>query len=501
MSQALAISLTFPRGVYSGAVLGIAEDVPEHARVHEAFVAAAAGGPTANEEGNVLVATDEHRRAVEWLEETEPLGVIVPPTASTTHAARRYRWRASPVAPADTDFEPFSALAGPVVYLWPAAPDGVVESLREIALEVTHVGRADSIVIVGVGHREVADGPGVLRVAAGRGTGRVMRIPRAGRCEALVSAHAAANRPGRHGTGSLGRQASDEMITGANDEAVELRRFAPTGAASDWPFSEVWQLSIEGRTDVRQEIAQPANSIAAAVALHRALIRAIGEDVPPFVTGRDGDSPLRGAGHLAIHLRPAANGHGPVVLLAIPDGTSDADREQLALAVRTPLRAGARLGRRKTRWFTASSPTLRSAAPFWPDGSPILRTAVPLVVEVNGGPRRGNWTLDDAVVCSVGFALRGLLERQGIEWGSGWKFRSELVRRLREEHGVDARASRVRERSSRFVHRAREDDLIVAADALVDLGDLAPPDGAGFLALGRARHLGGGLLVPCEVGA
>jgi hypothetical protein len=41
---------------------------------------------------------------------------------------------------------------------------------------------------------------------------------------------------------------------------------------------------------------------------------------------------------------------------------------------------------------------------------------------------------------------------------------------------------------------------MVAVDARVTLGDLAPAPG-GLLALGRARHLGGGLLVPVEDGA
>ncbi len=495
---ALAISLTFPRGIYSGAVLGIAEDLPEHSRVHEAFVAAAAGGPAAQAQGNVLVAADEHRRAVEWLEGTEPLGLIAPPARLTPHAARRYRWRASPVAPADTDFEPFSALAGPVVYLWPQAPDDVLAALREIAPEVTHVGRADSVVLVNVDRRDVTGGAGVHLRAEGRGSGRVMRVARPGRFHALASAYAQASRSGRHGTGSLGKQAADEYATGSNDEALELRRFAPPAAPVQWPYSDVWQLDIDGGTDVLSAVSQPANRVAAAVGIHRALVQRIGDSVPAFVSGRDGAGPLRGAGHLAVHVADSARSGGLVAYLAIPDGTSDADRAQLASALRTPIRAGALLRRGDKRWFTLRSPAQRDAAAFWPDAAPTLRTAVPMVLDVNGGPRNGHWTLDDAVVCSVGFAMRGVLERSGLEWGAGWAFRAELVRRLRAEHGVDARASRVRSETLRYVHRVRDNELVVATHALVQLGTLAP-NGAGFLALGRARHLGGGLLVPAGV--
>jgi CRISPR-associated protein Csb2 len=497
-SDALAISLAFARGVYSGAVLGLAEDIPAHARVHEAFVAAAAGGPAARPEGNVLVAIDEHRRAIEWLEDNEPLGLIVPATHVSRQLARRYRWRASPVAPTDTDFEPFSALAAPVVYLWPSAPDDVVAALRELAAEVTHVGRADSVVIASVQRMDIAEGRGVHLAATGRGVGRVMRVARPGRFGALADAHATASRPSRHGTGSLGKQASDEFVTGANDEAVELRRFVETASSVDWPFAEVWQLTIDpgDKPGVLAALLEPQHRVAAAVGIHKALVRRIGENVPAFITGRDGNGPLRGAGHLAIHVAPSPEGDVLAAYLAIPQNTVDADLEQLAHALRLPLRAGAVLRRGDTRWFTVQSPTRRDAVAFWPQPAPLLQTAVPLVVEINGGPRRGAWTLDDAVVCSIGFAMRSVLERDGLAWESGWGFRTELIGRLREQYGVDVRTSRVRSNALRYVHRVRDNDLVVATHALVDLGTLAPPDAAGFLALGRARHLGGGLLVP-----
>jgi CRISPR-associated protein Csb2 len=495
-SGALAISLEFPRGIYSGAVLGRAEELPEHSRVHEAFVAAAAGGPTARTEGNVLVATDEHRRAVEWLEDNEPLGLIAPAARMTPRSARRYRWRASPVAPNDTDFEPCSALAGPVVYLWPPVPDDVLTALREIAPEVTHVGRADSVVLVDVDRRDVASGPSVHIRAEGRGTGRVMRVARPGRFDALARAHVQTSRPGRHGTGSLGRQAADQLAP-VNEEALELRRFEPTDAAAAWPFSEVWELPLDGTPDVLAALTQPANRVAAAVGIHKALVRRIGDSVPAFVSGRAGDGPLQGAGHLAIHVAPSPQRDALVAYLAIPAGTLAADREQLASAVSSSLRAGASMRRGDTRWFGVDPPSRRHAAgTFWLEPATTFQTAIPMVLEINGGPRRGAWTLDDAVVCSVGFAMRGVLEREGLTWETGWAFRAELVRRLREEHGVDARTSRVRRDTLRFVHRVREGELVVATHALVDLGTLGSPSAAGFLALGRARHLGGGLLIP-----
>lgn len=140
-------------------------------------------------------------------------------------------------------------------------------------------------------------------------------------------------------------------------------------------------------------------------------------------------------------------------------------------------------------------PQIAPAAAFWPVPSRRFATAVPLVLDAPGTPRHVPWSLEDSVICSLAYALRGQLEASGIEWETGWAFRRELVARLRER-GVRASAVRVTSSSaSRFMHRSREGDLIVAVHALVELGELAG-DGRGFLALGRARHLGGGLLIP-----
>jgi hypothetical protein len=124
-----------------------------------------------------------------------------------------------------------------------------------------------------------------------------------------------------------------------------------------------------------------------------------------------------------------------------------------------------------------------------------MRTEVPLVLDAIGRPRHARWSIDDAVVCSVGYAMRAVLEGPKLPWGTGWDFRRELVALLREEYGVAAVAARFPSSATRFIHRAAPGELVVAARAIVNLGRLAP-EGAGFLALGRARHLGGGLLVP-----
>lgn len=497
MGPTLRIIVAFPQGLYSGAEFGRAEELPSPARVHEAFTAAAAGGPTATVKGRVLVARDDHRLAIEWLEDNEPVAIIPPRVKMARRHARRFRWRASPVSLADTDFEPRCAVDGPIVFLWPEAPEEIVRALAEIAPEVTHLGRADSVVIARVDAVPgEPDRPETLRVAPGRGPGSVMRVAARGRLEELERAHGQASKAGSHGTGPLGKQAPDQHVTGGNQSEVVLRRFAPSIAPLGWPFAEVWELSVDARASDAAVLAERGNRVAAAVGIHRALIAAIGSDVPSFVTGRGtSGEPLRDGGHLAVHVTEVEEGDGLVALLGLPTEIGAAERGRLAGAVARPLRARCRVPRGRDHWFSLGPATQRAAMPFWRAPSPILRTDVPLVLEATGGPRRGRWTLEDAVTCSVGYAMRAILEQAGFEWGAGWAFRRRMVESLREDRNVVVRVQRVRGAASQFVHRVCAGDLVVAVDADVELGNLAHA-GSGFLALGRARHLGGGLLRP-----
>ena len=179
----------------------------------------------------------------------------------------------------------------------------------------------------------------------------------------------------------------------------------------------------------------------------------------------------------------------------VEGGVPDADREQLLNALRRPLRAAGSLGR-KSIWFTLQRPKIGPAVPFWPGSMCVMRTATPLVLDAPGRPHQQPWTLEDAVVCSIGYAMRGVLERnEEIQWAGGWAFRTKLVELLRSDYQVRVVARRAPVPASRYVHRMPEHELAVAVEAAVDLGRLAPIAG-GFLALGRARHLGGGLLIP-----
>jgi CRISPR-associated protein Csb2 len=496
MVAALLVSIRFPGGVYRGGDLGAAEELPTPARLHAAFVSAAAGGCSATAEGRLLMPDQTGREAVCWLEVNEPLGMLKPPTARLLYTARRHRVRVA-VDPKErhdhhreeTEFEPFSAIGGPVVFAWPRPTPELTQRLSALASDITHVGRADSTAIVRVWEGEFDPGaPGAHALAGGRGAGYQLRVPLAGRLEALVEEHARALRleSRRHDAGVKGKQAADVQPPGIGTARTALRRFAPPAPLGSWPYGEIWRVTLSGLG--RSDLGGSAR-VRTAVRIHRALVAALGSDVPEFVTGRAGEGPAAGPGHLSIQpARALAGGRGEV-LLALPSGVPDADRARVleVLASAGSLISG------KAR-FEIKGLEIESAISFWPEPARWFATVVPLVLDAPGTPRHVPWSLNDAAICSVGYALRGVLESEGFDWGGGWDFRMRLVTELCNR-GVVAHATRVTRDASRFVHHAREGDLLVAVHAVVGLGDLAA-GGRGLLALGRARHLGGGLLVP-----
>lgn len=488
--EVLFIRVRFTADVYRGGDLAQPEPLPSPARLHAAFLSAAGGGPGAGIVDGELCAGAEADAAVRWLEEHEPIGVIAPRNHLTDYAARRHRIRAAVnVARGEhhreeTPFEPFSAVDGPVVFAWPTPPPEIRETLTELAREITHLGRADSTVIVSVSTGSLeTDRARMLLPARGRGPGLELRIPRAGRTTALISAHRRARAPAPHGAGRKGAQVPDEPVDSAEEAATSVIRFAAPRPAGGWPFSEIWR--VPGSAPWPSWAMRPQYRVATAVAVHRTLVAAIGEDVPACVTGRDGGGPLAGSSHLAIQFSST-----PLeLLLGIPVGVSDIDRVALldALAKRPRVRVG-------RQYVALDLPRVAPAATFWAEPADRFATEVPLVLDAPGTPRNVPWSLGDGVLCSLGYALRGPLEAAGVTWGSGWAFRRQLVALLRER-GARATAFRVTSSASRFLHRGRDGDLVVAVHAVLELGEFAG-ERRGFLALGRSRHLGGGLLQP-----
>jgi CRISPR-associated protein Csb2 len=234
------------------------------------------------------------------------------------------------------------------------------------------------------------------------------------------------------------------------------------------------------------------------VALHRALISLVGDGAPTVLTGAYPAGAPQPANRVAIQpidgsLRiPEWNNAGFALLL--PRDADAADLRALASAVQA-LRL-VRIPRVDTVAIDHRNITVRSAADFWQPLAAGYRrhwVTTPAAVPETRGLRRGPWSLADAVRLSVGLVWRDELIGRGR--GEAWyrKVTDAAARR-----GVQVQAvQRVTDTDlGRFVHKVAPGSVVQPYRAELTLGDLSGD--RALTAIGQSRHLGGGLLVPCD---
>ena len=119
---------------------------------------------------------------------------------------------------------------------------------------------------------------------------------------------------------------------------------------------------------------------------------------------------------------------------------------------------------------------------------------VPAAVPDSRALRHGPWSLADAVRLSVGLVWRDELVGRGR--GEAW-YRQVADAAARRGVQVES-VHRVTDTDlGRFVHRVAPGSVVQPYRAEVMLGDLAGD--RTMVAVGQSRHLGGGLLVPCDL--
>lgn len=117
----------------------------------------------------------------------------------------------------------------------------------------------------------------------------------------------------------------------------------------------------------------------------------------------------------------------------------------------------------------------------------------PAAVPETRGLRSGPWSLADAVRLSTGLVWRDELVGRGR--GEAW-YRQVAEATARRGVHVE-RVHRLTETDlGRFVHKVAPGSVVQPYRAEVTLGDLAGD--RTLVAIGQSRHLGGGLLVPCD---
>jgi CRISPR-associated protein Csb2 len=238
------------------------------------------------------------------------------------------------------------------------------------------------------------------------------------------------------------------------------------------------------------------------VAVHRALIRIIGDGAPPLVTGIYPQPASRPANRLAVQVvddsmpvdLPA--GVKCAIALMIPAGVEAGDLAVLAAAVENLTILYGPSG--SVQPLQVAGPVAMTGGRFWrprPVGTVrVWGTQPPAVPDVRG-VRGVEWTFAHAALLSVGFVLKS---RLGPVPGR------RDARYLNVVDAVTAAGAAVLDvRPERttgvqdYAHTVHAHAVIRPYRARLVLGDLATDQA--LLSIGQSRHLGGGLLVPVDL--
>lgn len=498
-----SITAELPLGTYRGRRQGeTVERVPSPARLHAALLAAAGFGPRAEVRNGEWEPSETDVVALRWLEDNPPDSVSVPRLELSRGPAVAYREdgtiKGGSGGKTMKKLEKKGgvvAVDGAFVWTWvdpPPAP--VAESLRALCPDVSHLGTAESPVRlttteddIAPTHRRRTDGD-----AFSPAPGEDLDVATRGRLDELVASHHAQRvtpslRQDKIGTDERSRSPVPPR------GAVRAERYATvTAASAQVPWTRALMVPLElddgGRIPERERVMW-------AVAAHRALISILDRDAPSLLNGIYPDGAVRPANRVALHLLDADQpvdipGGAPLALaVLIP---RDAPLAQLAKVYDAVARLRTLHPRGRGAQVLGGTEE-RAGDRFWREPAPgtrrLWRTDPAAVPDTRGYP---GWTFAHAALLSLGFAWQGQLAPVP---GRGEPRDRAVIDGVNAAGAVvlDAaplRTTRVRD----YAHRVNRHAVVRPYRATLHLGDLAPARAVG--AIGQARHLGGGLLVP-----
>lgn len=492
--MSFAIIAELPLGVYHGGVGdGEVEALPSPARLHAALLCAAAQGPRAVSDGNLLSPSEQDGAALRWLEQNPPDGVRLPGRKVNTASAIAYRKLGLLERSRDRTIGKVAgsvAVDGPYAWTWTTEPPAAVRSaLAALCADVPYLGRTQTPVRLALGDIEPShriDPQADLF----SGAGVDVDVSAAGRTDALIDDYAQANAvsptPRADRVGSSETEQRRPVVRRALTPA---RYVAPAPAPTIDPWSHVLLVPLKARP--RGDWMR----VRWAVALHRALISLIGDGAPTVITGAYPKGAPQPANRVAIHavdgaLVPGWKNNTPGFAVLLPRDAEADDMTALATAAQALRHIKGPNGQLVTA--DHRSITVRSAAEFWPPPTPgHHRIWTTTGVPETRGFRSGPWDLADAVRLSIGLVWRDELVGPGR--GEAWY---RAIAQAAADRGVQVRAvHRVTEGDlGRFVHKVSPDTVVQPYRAELTLGELAGD--RALVAIGQSRHLGGGLLVP-----
>lgn len=488
-------------GVQGHLGAGEPDRIPSPARLFSAFVNAAGQGSAAVERDGQLRLSEESVAALEWLESTPPSAIRVP--AAEWELAAEICYREEGV------FEDgkgasrkvgkprahLTSLQDELGWAWDLdAPDAVVETLDALAADISCLGEADTPVVVELKDFEPTHLLSANQSPFVRQAGLQLRIPMPGRLAALEEQYSVAY-PKKGPTKNNDKHSWSERPTSERPTPEALRQvtYAPVSAQRpQLPWVEAFALRVDRPVPVSDRVRW-------AVTFHRALVAFLGNDAPSVVTGRYPQGKKRPANRVAIQYVS-----GPTMreelragafLVMLPAGVEAAEREALvgALTQMTRLYRG-RAGEIGLT-FVGSVPADEIWLPPMPGMKRLWRTAPAMVPETRRPQRANGWTLKDAALVSIGLVYRDDLQLAKTRGEARYmSIRDQVAKwdvRAVEAHRVaDSQVER-------YVHRTPEHLVAQPCDVVFDMGERLGDQA--ILAVGQARHLGGGLLHPLDV--
>jgi CRISPR-associated protein Csb2 len=515
-----AIVADLPLGTYRGSSAdGNPERIPSVSRLYSALLSAAGFGPRAAQRTpESLDVSDADEAVLRWLEHHPPTSVRIPALAvNVGNGAAAYRddgtlkkdsksgtWaiKKPPKVP-----NAGTAVDGTFAWIWEQAPPEPVRiALEQLCPDVAYLGTSESPVrltaMTGNAFEATLDRDLDASLFTTGATG--IELPIHGRLEELSGAHHAA-------TMTVPSAAKDRYGTDEKSLApvpprkfVETAWYTPRQASSgNVPWAQVIMIPIS-------QAIPDVDRVKWAIALHKALIKALDFGAPPMITGAYPDGVRPPANRVALHFldesMPAlpdairANGRTSWLAVLVPDRADAADLDALRRAL-TEVRSlqGKRL------WLFPREAKVLDGSQFWNEPEPgqvrLWRTA-PAAIPDTRGSRDANWHFTHAALLSLGFVWQDQ-ERDGEPIlpkvpGPGTTYYRGLAKAVNDVGVVIVHARAVRTSDvNRYVHKINKDAVVRPYTAVLSLGGL--PGLRTIQAMGQSRHLGGGLLVPLDI--
>ncbi|GGK64875.1 type I-G CRISPR-associated protein Csb2 [Nocardia camponoti] len=495
-----SIVASYPLSTFRGSRPdGTVDRVPSVARLHSALLAAAGFGPRAMETELGWGPSEADEVALRWLEDNPPNAVTIPPLQVTIGDAIAYRddgtigktGKAKTIRKLGKQ-ESVVAVDGEFVWTWrQTPPPQVAESLRELCPDVPHLGTAESPVIIRVVDTDVPSTHEFDPTADlfHQDPGYDLDLPLPGRADELMSAHTA-ERTGKVGSDRAG---TDERSTSRALPRAHIRsgRYRAIRAPQpDVPWPEVLVVPLDSAVAEKDRVR-------VAVAAHRTLIKILDRLSPPILTGDYADPALRPANRVAIQVidrrQPTTFSMRTPSSLAIM--IPPADRSEIAAVLRAVHQMKTLRPIGGSRVDVAGQVEVVAGDQVWREPEPgkirLWKTSPPAVPDTRG---YRDWTFTHAVLLSLGYIWQGTqLIPPAI--GTGAERANSLVDAVNAANAVVLETDPVRDSSvHHYVHKVNKNAIVRPYRARLTLGDLC---GASTLvAIGQARHLGGGLLVP-----